>query len=83
MLQSRHRNSSFVHSHIAVLQFALFFFCDQNVVFNPFLQSTQKRVAQKYMTNNLNDFIVTKSEKNSRTLRFNGKRPAELFSIVS
>ena len=58
MLQSNHRNASFVHSHIAVLQFAFFFL-------------TKKRGAQKYMI------------KNSRTLRFNGKRPAELFSIVS
>ena len=31
MLQSNHRNASFVHSHIAVLQFAFFFLTPKNV----------------------------------------------------
>ena len=34
MLQSNHRNASFVHSHIAVLQFAFFSFAHR-IVFSP------------------------------------------------
>ncbi len=45
MLQSNHRNASFVHSHIAVLQFA-FFFLRNAYGFNP-LQNTPKNVSHK------------------------------------